>query len=298
MTLMDELRSEVDPQGWETINEWDDILLRAHPLTWAPRKKDGKLRLSWSLLKNGLHCPRSATRTVYPERFGINEEVLKFTDSLASIRGNLAQTLLEHIYCHNFLSFEPEPLCRALQASWRWGVKFMSPLKTITYKELIGLRTEIFDALPKILATMNREGLWADRKEVEKPLWWDMPSVGGVRLTGKADFVLMDPGRNWLVDGKWVNNPSYLDARQLTFYAVILQKMTGKVPDKALFWLYPQHSVIDHTADCLTPMAFHEVLQDATKVAKQIQSYDDTPNPSAYNCRHCAFRLLCDAANT
>lgn len=296
MALMDELRSEVDPHKWEVINDWDDLLLKKHPLTWAPRKKDTKLRMSWSLFKNGLNCARSATRTVFPERFGITSESLKFTESIASIRGNLVQTLLEHAYCHNYFILDPTPLVRAFQASWRWGVKFYNPLKTMTPKELNEVRDEIFFMLPKILATMNREGLWAKRQEVEKPLWWDMPSMPGVRLTGKADFVLQDPGKNWLVDGKFVNNPTYLDARQLTFYAFILQKMTGKLPEKAFFWLYPQDEVIDHSDECLTTAALFSVHQDAAKVARQIQEFDDTPSPSAYKCRYCAFRSTCDVA--
>ena len=49
MTLLDEIRAEVDPLGWDLVNDFDEILLKAHPLTWKPRKKDDKLRLSWSL---------------------------------------------------------------------------------------------------------------------------------------------------------------------------------------------------------------------------------------------------------
>jgi len=296
MALRETVQSNLDPQGWNLPNKYDDLLLRYHPLEWKPRKKDDKLRLSWSLLKSGLHCARAATWEVFPERFGIPEDALKFTDSLASIRGNLVQTLLEHTYAHEFLKLPPEDLILALQASWRWGVSFYKPLNTVSPKELLSLRVEIFSTLPKIFDTMNTHGLWASHQEVEKALWWDMHSLPGVRLTGKADFVLCDPGNMTLIDGKWVGNPSYLDARQLGFYALILSKMTGKIPQRALFWLYPQGRILDFSADVLTPAFFQLVLQDASKVATQIRSLDDTPHASSYNCKWCKHRDICPDA--
>ena len=296
MSLLDEIQAEVDPRGWNTANKYDAMLLRAHPLEWKPRKKDNKLRISWSLLKSGLHCPRSATRTVYPERFNVPEDTLKFTESLSSLRGNFAQTLLEHTYAHKFLDLPAEEFAAAMQASWRWGVLFYKPLRTITPKELIALRTEIFSTLPTIFETMNTQGFWAKTPEVEKPLWWDVPSFGGVRLTGKADFVLQDPGKYWLIDGKWVSNPSTLDARQLCFYALILSKMTGKTPTKAAFWLYPQGEVLDYSSEILGPEPFHRILQDVATVAHQIIGVDDTPNPSSYNCKWCPHKGNCPEA--
>ena len=286
----------VENPEWITPNDFDAMLLKEHPLEWTPRKKDGKLRLSWSLLKSGLQCTRSATWTVFPEKFGIPEDAVKFTDSLASIRGNMVQTLLEHTYAHNFLQLEPVELVQALQASWRWGVAFSKPLNTVTQQELLGVRNEIFAKLPAIFETMNREGFWAKSQAVEKPLWWDMHTLPGVRLTGKADFVFNDPGSFTLVDGKWSSNPSYLDARQLGFYALILSKMTGKVPTKAVFWLYPQCEVLDYSKDVLTQDFFNMIIQESTKVASLIRSLVDTPSPSNYNCKWCGNRTFCDAA--
>jgi len=176
MTLLDTIRAEVDPQGWLTPNKFDSILLSAHPLVWKPRKKDSKLRLSWSLLKSGLACPRAATWATYPEKFDVPSDTTKFTESLASLRGNFAQTLLEHIYAHDFLSLEPPEFTAALQASWRLALQFYKPLNTVSIKELANLRTEIFSTLPVILGTLNKEGFWSRMQEVEKPLWWDMPS--------------------------------------------------------------------------------------------------------------------------
>ncbi len=292
MDLSDD--TNLDPQGWVTPNDFDVLLEKHHSFVMKPRKKDGKLRLSWSLLKLGLTCPRAATWNTYPEKFGIDPEKLKFTDSLASLRGNFAQTLLEHTYAHNFLELPPEQLVSALQASWRWSVRFYNPLRVISDKELTNMRTEVFGNLPKMFGAINREGFWSVRQEVEKPLWWDIPAVSGTRLTGKADFVLLDPGKFWIIDGKYVKNTATLDHRQLTFYAIILQKMTGRTANRAIFWCYPQDTIIDYSSEILTPYAFHLVLQDVAKVATQIKGLDITAQPSRYTCRWCSHREHCN----
>jgi len=282
--------------NWELTNEFDSMLLQAHPLNESrrSRKADGILRLSWSLLKSGLTCPRAATWTTYPEKFSVPEDATKFSESLSSIRGNMVQALLEHIYAHNFPQLEPDKFVQAVQASWRWSVKFFTPLRIISSEELENLRIEVFTMLPTILKTLNDEGIWANRQAVEKPLWWDVSHIGGLRLTGKADFVLQDPGKYWLIDGKVVNNPNYLDPRQLLFYALILNKMTGRTPDRILFWLYPQGEVVDHSA-ALHQDNFNGLMHDIEKVFRQIKSFDETPNPTSYNCRLCMHRTFCDS---
>lgn len=293
MTLTDEILSEVDPQGWDTPNKFDTILLRAHSGEGWSRKVDNKLRLSWSLLKSGLTCIRSATWSVYPEKFGINPEDLLFTDSLPSIRGSITQTLVEHIYLHSYLKLNPEEFIQALQASWRWGLLQHKPESILKPKQIIKVRNEIFAVLPTILETMNRETFWANSMSLEKPLWWDMPSMGGVRLTGKADLVLQDSDKYWLIDGKYCSKPECQDARQLTFYALILSKMTGKVPQRALFWFYPQGEVRDYSKDTLTPIAMQSILDDAFRVATKIKLYEDDTTPSTYNCKWCPHRTHC-----
>ena len=296
MTLLEEIKQDVDPQGWNTPNEFDDLLLKKHPLEYKPRKKDKIIRLSWSLLKLGLSCPRACTWTAKPDLFDINPNLFTFQNSYTTLRGNIAQTLLEHTYTHNYLALEGATFLKAYQASWRWAVSFTKPLTVISPEELLKLRGEVFSQLPTILKAINREGFWTAKQEVEKPLWWDAPQMPGVRFTGKADFVLSDSNKNWLIDGKWVNRPDTLDARQLTFYSLILQKMTGRLPTRTLFWCYPQDMILDPTADVLAPQTLASVMSDAMKVSDQIKVLDTTPSPSPANCRYCTFKSSCDAS--
>jgi predicted RecB family nuclease len=233
---------------------------------------------------------------MWPEEFELPQAAAFSASSVASLRGNLIQTILEFVYKHDFLSLSASQLVQSLQASWRWGVEEYHPLRFITIEELVAIRTDIFSHLQGILVNINDHHLYGPPGTVkmEEPLWWDLPSVG-VRLTGRADMIIDDAStaRFWLLDGKYTQKPQFLEKDQLSFYALILQHMCKKQVNRACFWLYPSYQVWDLSDSCLTQQALYNVQQKATKVAHDLLDKNTQATPSRDACIFCQHKEYC-----
>lgn len=129
--------------------------------------------------------------------------------------------------------------------------------------------------------------------------------IDGIPFGGIIDILFSreDTGVT-LLDGKnSTGREKYLDGNQLRWYAMIYQKLHGKIPDRLGFvhFRFPHDPVSGETGLDFVACSARDIaeLQDKAREAlvrmgKEI--FD--PSPSADTCRFCDFEKVCDARNS
>lgn len=277
--------------SWETPNEYDaqfpPIKIKAPRKTAS--KKQSRLTLSWSRFKMADQCRRWAAFSFYPDEMGVTVPPTGFVQGYPSLKGNMVQTLVEHLYVYNYLALPGPEMVKGVQASWRYALKLHTPLNWITPEQLLQMRQESMAVFSQVLVGINKHEIFRMKTETEKDYFFPLPGTT-VNMFGRADMLLYGPQDVWLLDGKVYKNPAYLDDRQLVFYAYLHYKTDGRIPDRASFWLYDRAELLDVPVNL---RVFKKLQDEVLSVANDIQAKNFPASPSDNNCKFCDFKPFC-----
>jgi hypothetical protein len=171
--------------------------------------------------------------------------------------------------------------------------------KKPNYESQDELLADVRDTIARAIRIVRHYRLAGPRMEAESKLDSD---VGGHRLGGRADFIIQrtSPHHDLVIlDGKGSKHRgSFVDPKQLKWYAMLYNIRTKALPDKLgfVYWRFdPPESLdwVDFSHDDIEELR-EEVLTSLTKVVRGGQSKEAfAPTPNDQACRFCSFISLC-----
>ncbi len=209
--------------------------------------------LSYSGYATYLGCPQA-----YWHRYINKTPLLKPDNKVNALYGSVVGVLFEHFYNDKIwaergsedilLGKVDATLSEVMSREVSKGGVYDWKAPKLSYRSVEDVVYDIRAAVSRGLATIREHRLIGREAAAEVKLDVD---VGGHRMAGRADFVIRRvPPHNDLVllDGKgskW--RETYVDPKQLHWYATLYEQRYGVVPDKLgfVFWRFEPDNAVD-----------------------------------------------------
>lgn len=223
-------------------------------------------------------------------------------DVTHAIMGQTIQAVWEDFYNHKLWSRsfkKAETLPRLLDIMTEHKLNSMlqnlrpdSFVRLLSHEEMLKVCKQ---GVIGTVSTFQHHELWRIPMRVEIDL---EARVYGVKVGGRADFVVEPKEGGILLDGKNTTNKESVHPDQLRWYGLLYRAKYGEYPNKLgfVYYRYPYDPLTEETGISWVSLHSNEVESLADKIREvhlRMVGRDFVATPSPAACRWCKYKEVC-----